>query len=217
MYYSWSALRMLTHLQTLWSVAWCASRPLRRSLCVRRMGRAIHLSVRWEDRGSASVRRISSGYMKGSVTADLYLDSSIHQVCTVSVHLLYIIILHIYCYTHHMHTILYMCFDAVYFDRWNLRTINVFLFWGFWGVRIVDIILVASVSEASTWEYFFQSRNLLNACTHWYELKWIRGKSKRVDNSGAFRSVSQVYPIGHMRLPELVKIQCFKSASQLWR
>ena len=35
-------------------------------------------------------------------------------------------------------------------------------------------------------------------------------------NSGAFRSASQVYTIGHMRLPELIKIQCFKNASQLY-
>ena len=31
---------------------------------------------------------------------------------------------------------------------------------------------------------------------------------------GVFSSVSQVYNIGHMRLPELIRIQCFKSASQ---
>ena len=34
-------------------------------------------------------------------------------------------------------------------------------------------------------------------------------------NSGVFKSVSQVYTIGHMRQLELIKIQCFKSASQL--
>ena len=50
---------------------------------------------------------------------------------------------------------------------------------------------------------------------HRYELKWMRGKCERVANGGAFRSVSQVHAIGHMRLPELIKIQCFKSASQL--
>ena len=97
----------------------------------------------------------------------------------------------------------------------NLEPSMSFCFGVFWGVRIGDIMLVAFVSEASTWEYFFQSRNLLNACTCRYELKWIRGKCKRVANSGAFSSVSQVYHIGHMRLPELVRNQCFKSASQL--
>ena len=49
---------------------------------------------------------------------------------------------------------------------------------------------------------------------HRYELKWIRGKCERVADSGVFRSVSQVYEF--MRLPELIKIKCFKSASQLY-
>ena len=51
---------------------------------------------------------------------------------------------------------------------------------------------------------------------HRYELKWIRGKCERVANSGVFMSVSQVYTIGHMRLAELIKIQCFKTAIQLY-
>ena len=51
---------------------------------------------------------------------------------------------------------------------------------------------------------------------HRYELKWIRGKCERVANSGVFRSASQIYTIGHMRLPELIEIQCFKNASQLY-
>ena len=37
-----------------------------------------------------------------------------------------------------------------------------------------------------------------------------------VANSGVFRSDSQVHAIGLMRLPELIKDQCFKSASQLY-
>ena len=45
---------------------------------------------------------------------------------------------------------------------------------------------------------------------HRYELKWIRSKCERVANSGAFKSVQQVYALGHMRLPELIKIQFFK-------
>ena len=48
-----------------------------------------------------------------------------------------------------------------------------------------------------------------------YESKWIRGKCERLANSGVFRSVSQVYAIGHIRLPELIKIQCFKGESQV--
>ena len=53
-------------------------------------------------------------------------------------------------------------------------------------------------------------------CSHRYELKWIRGECERgVANSGIFGSVSQVYAIGHIRLPQLIKIQCFKGASQL--
>ena len=43
----------------------------------------------------------------------------------------------------------------------------------------------------------------------------MRGKCERVAYGGAFRSVSQVHAIGHIRLPELIKIQYFKSASQL--
>ena len=30
-----------------------------------------------------------------------------------------------------------------------------------------------------------------------------------------FKSVSQFYAIGHLRLPALIKIQCFNSARQL--
>ena len=55
-----------------------------------------------------------------------------------------------------------------------------------------------------------------NALDHRYELKWIRGKCERVANSGVFRSASQIYTNGHMRLPEQIKIQCFKNASQLY-
>ena len=33
-------------------------------------------------------------------------------------------------------------------------------------------------------------------------------------NSVVFKSASQVNAIGHMRLPELMKNQCFESASQ---
>ena len=51
---------------------------------------------------------------------------------------------------------------------------------------------------------------------HRYELEWIGGKCERVANGGVFRSASQIYTIGHMRLPELIKIQCFKNASQLY-
>ena len=58
--------------------------------------------------------------------------------------------------------------------------------------------------------------DLLGAILSRYESKWIRGKCERLANSGVFRSVSQVYAIGHIRLPELIKIQCFKSASQLY-
>ena len=60
----------------------------------------------------------------------------------------------------------------------------------------------------------YRVRSVLLCMIHRYELKWIRGKCERAAKSGVFRSVSQVYTIGHMRLPELIRIQCFKSASQ---
>ena len=55
--------------------------------------------------------------------------------------------------------------------------------------------------------------NIREAWQHRYELKCIKGKCERVANGGVFRSA---YTIGHMRLPEQIKIQCFKNASLLY-
>ena len=46
-------------------------------------------------------------------------------------------------------------------------------------------------------------------------LKWIRANCERAANSGVSWLFYEFLAIGHMRLPDLIKIQCFKNASQL--